>query len=73
MANFVLLLSKLLTYEHLYELVKLSTQQLMECQSWSMPLVFNCLCDEQLDQSDNHRILTPLDFKRILESADLKL
>ena len=38
-----------------------------------MQEVFLCLCDDQLDQDDHNRFLTPLDFKRLLEKADLKL
>ena len=38
-----------------------------------MQEVFNCLCDDQLDQDERNRFLTPVEFKQILEKADLKL
>ena len=71
--NFILLLGKLLTYEHLFELVRLSAQKFFNTQRRPIEEVFNCLCDDSLDQNEANRFLTPLDFKQILDKADLKL
>jgi len=71
--SFIMLLSKVLSYEHLFELVRQSTIKFFDANNWSIHYIFECLCDDSLDLNNENLILTPIDFKSVVDLADLKL
>jgi len=71
--SFIMLLSKVLNYEHLFELVRQSTLKFFQANDWSIHFIFECLCDDSLDMGNENLIMTPTDVKSIVDLADLKL